>query len=190
MRRALVSWLLSLAAGAALAQSTAEPAMLVASPALQGPYNHTALIAVPAGDRHLGFIVNRTNGVKLAALFPEHAPSAKVVDPVYFGGPEMSDALFAVVPRNPGVEAVPFFGGTYLVAKVDAVDRVIDQMPADARFFAGFVGWRPGELAQEIAAGYWHVIEPDPALVFRRDTSTLWEELLERVTGLLRSASL
>jgi putative transcriptional regulator len=188
MKRILLWLSLAIAAAAAQAQTTGKPLMLVASPALQGLYSRTTLIAIPAGERHVGFIVNRPTKLSLATLFPSHAPSAKVVDPVHFGGPEMADALFAVVRRNPGADAVPLFGGLYLVASAEAVDRVIEQTPADARFFAGFVGWQPGELEKEIDAGYWHVMDPDSALFFRPDTTRLWEDLIERLR--FRSASL
>jgi len=47
------------------------------------------------GDEHLGFIVKRATEVRLATLFPRHAASAKVVDPVYFGEPEMAEAVLA-----------------------------------------------------------------------------------------------
>ena len=147
---------------------------------MQGPYAQTVLIAVPVGEEHLGFIVNRATEVKLATLFPEHAASAKVVDPVYFGGPEMAEALFAVVRRNPGTEALRLVGEVFLVADANAVDRVIERTPNDARYFAGFVGWQPGELASEIEAGYWHVTDADPA-VFWQDNHALWEKLVERL---------
>lgn len=83
---------------------------------------------------------------------------------------------------------MPLFGGLYLVATAEAVDRVIEQTPGDARFFAGFVGWQPGDLEKEIDAGYWHVMDPDSALFFRPDTTRLWEELIERLR--FQSASL
>jgi putative AlgH/UPF0301 family transcriptional regulator len=35
-----------------------------------------------------------------------------------------------------------------VVTSSDAVDRVIEQTPNDARYFVGFVGWQPGELAK------------------------------------------
>src|SRR6185295_2139017 len=94
---------------AAQAQDAVKALLLVASPALQGPYGRTTLIAVPIEGRHFGFILNRATDLKLSSLFPGHAPSAKVAAPLYFGGPEMADALFAVVPRNPGEEALKLF---------------------------------------------------------------------------------
>ena len=170
------------AIGVAAAQDIDRPLLLVAVPELQGPYNHTALVVVPAGEGvHFGFILNRATGVKLGTLFPEHAPSAKVVDPVYFGGPEMVGSIFAVVRHDPGEHGVHLFGDLYVTANADTVDRIIEKTPNDARYFAGFVGWQPGELAAELEAGYWTVAEPDPALFFRHDTGAMWDELRQQL---------
>lgn len=196
MKRLLLSLMLLLGAAAAQAQSTGKPLLLVASPELQGPYGQTALIAVPFADRHIGFIVNRRTDLKLATLFPAHAPSARVTDPLYFGGPEMTGAVFAVVRRDPGADALPLFDGLYLVASESAVDRVIEHSPEDARFFAGFVAWLPDELDAEMAAGFWYATDADATVFFRDDVSRLWEELVERLGDAplrargLRSASL
>src|SRR2546425_10351361 len=175
-------WILILlvAACAARAQGLDKPLLLVASPALQGLYSHTALIVFPMRGQHAGFILNRSTEVKLATLFPDHAPSAKVVDPIYFGGPEMAGSIFAVVRRDPGA-SLRLFGDLFVTANADAVDRIIESTPNDARYFAGFVGWQPEELANELAASYWYVIEPEAELLFRRDTEPLWDELIERL---------
>lgn len=65
MKRILLWLSLAIAAAAAQAQTTGKPLMLVASPALQGLYSRTTLIAIPAGDRHIGFIVNRATELSL-----------------------------------------------------------------------------------------------------------------------------
>jgi putative transcriptional regulator len=181
MKQALVAMLLLLGASASAAQDLGKPLLLVASPELQGPYKHTAVLVVPMGDQHIGFILNRATETTLYSLFPEHAPSAKVADPVYFGGPERMNAIFAVVPHDPGAPSVRLFGDLYVTAQADVVDRIIEQTPNDARYFAGFVGWRPGELAAELEAGYWYTADPDAALVFSHDTGTMWEALIKRL---------
>jgi putative transcriptional regulator len=182
LKKVLVAGLLIAAACTARAQDLDRPLLLVAAPDLQGLYNRTALLVVPAaGGQHLGFILNRATDLKLATLFPEHAPSAKVADPVFFGGPEMFSSIFAIVKRDPGVPALHLFGDLFVAGNGAAVDRIIEQTPNDARYFAGFVGWQPDELAKELEAGFWFVTEPDPALVFRKDTGTLWEELVRRL---------
>jgi len=176
-------WILMLlvAACAARAQDLDKPLLLVASPELQGLYSHTAVLVFPMRGQHAGFILNRSTDVKLATLFPDHAPSAKVADPIYFGGPEMMDSLFAVVRSNPGEAAVRLFGDLFVTADAETVDRIIEKTPNDARYFAGFVGWQAGELSQEIKDGFWYVADPDVGLVFSKDTGAMWDELVERL---------
>ena len=130
---------LLMAACTARSQELDRPVILVASPELQGLYSRTALIAVPAASgQHIGFILNRATEMNLATVFPDHAPSAKVVDPVYLGGPEMLGSLFALVPRDPGVPGLRLFGEVFVVASGDAVDVVIEKMPNEARYLTGF----------------------------------------------------
>jgi putative transcriptional regulator len=181
MKRILAWLALVLAAGAASAQDLERPLLLVASPALQGAYSRTALLVFSLRGQHAGFILNRSTDVKLASAFPDHEPSAKVADPIFFGGPEMADSLFAIVRKNPGAGAVQVLGDLFVTAEAETLDRIIEQTPNDARYFAGFVGWRPGELAREIAAGYWYVEDFEPTQAFRDDTGAMWEELVERL---------
>ena len=182
MKKLLLAGFLIAAACTARAQDLDRPLLLVAAPDLQGLYNHTALLVVPAaGGQHLGFILNRATDLKLATLFPQHEPSAKVADPVYFGGPEMFGSIFAIVKRNPGVPALHLFDDFFVAGNGAAVDRIIEQTPNEARYFAGFVGWQPEELAKEVDAGFWYVTEPDAALLFSKDPGHMWEELVKRV---------
>src|SRR2546425_7391124 len=153
--RLLVAGLILMTACVARAQDLAKPMVLVASPDLAGPYSHTALIVVPMGDRHIGFILNRATESRLATLFPEHAPSAKVTDPLFYGGPEAAGAVFALLRRDPGQPSIRLFDDLFVTGNGKSIDRIIEQTPNDARYFAGFVGWTAGELAKEIEAGYW-----------------------------------
>jgi putative AlgH/UPF0301 family transcriptional regulator len=63
--------------------------VLVAKPQLNHPlYARTVLVVTAFGaSQHLGFIVNRPGPFTLGRMFPGHAPSQKIVGPVFFGGP-------------------------------------------------------------------------------------------------------
>lgn len=155
--------------------------VLIAAPHLEGFYSRTAVLVFATQGGHAGFILNRATDVTLAALFPDHAPSAKVADPVYVGGPDMTHALFAVVRGDPGGPSLRLFDELFVTADAQAVDRIIERTPNEARYFAGFVHWQPGELQSEVEAGFWYVDRPDPALLFGRDPGTMWEDLLRRL---------
>lgn len=177
-RQGVLACLLAGACAVAHAQAASKAMLLVAAPSLQGPYGQTTLLAVRVGDTHLGFILNRASGVKLSTLFPDKKPSARSASPeVYFGGPVQSESLFAVLRRDPGGSSLPLFGGLYVTGKAESIKAIIEKTPDDARYFAGFVGWLAGELESEVARGFWQVAEPDAKLVFRQDTSSMWEEL-------------
>jgi len=166
--------------------------MLVAAPRLVDPdYRGTVLLAVPVeSNRHVGVIINRPTGRSLSSLFPEHAPSKLVRDPVYFGGPMLRQAVFAVVhiDHTPGPGSIQMMKELFLATQGAVVDHIIEDTPNEARYYVGYVAWRPGELRQEVDRGLWYVLDADPDLVFRKDPGSLWEELFRRARAVTASA--
>lgn len=174
-----------LAPGLARAQQLQEDAMLlVAHPAFRDlEYRQTVLLAAPAPNGgHVGVILNRPTKRSLGSLFPEHEPSKKVIEPVFYGGPFSRGALVALVrsDHTPGGGSVELMHNLYLAFRANTIDHVIETTPNDARYFVGYVGWRPGELKSEIDRGLWSVMNAEVDTVFRKDTDTLWEELLQQ----------
>jgi len=103
------------------------------------------------------------------------------MDPVYYGGPFSRGALVALVhaDNSPGSGSVPLMKDLFLAFRANTIDHVIETTPNDARYYVGYVGWRPGELRSEIDRGLWTVLSADIDMVFRKDTEGLWEELLQ-----------
>ena len=169
-----------------------EAITLVATPRLIDPdYRSTVLLAVPVeNNRHVGVIINRPTGRSLSSLFPEHAPSKLVKDPVYFGGPMLRQAVFAVVhiDHTPGPGSIQMMKELFLATQGAVVDHIIEETPNEARYYVGYVAWRPGELRQEVDRGLWYVLDADPDLVFRKDPGSLWEELLRRARAVTAGA--
>ena len=121
----------------------AEPdaVILVASPGLRdADYQRTVVLVVPVeNDRHIGVIVNRPTQRTLASLFPEHQPSKKVVEPVFFGGPMQRGAVVAVVKgeNSAGKGTILLTKEIYLAMTVSVVDKVIEDSPNEARYYVG-----------------------------------------------------
>ena len=174
----------SLAPGIARAQLQEDAMLLVAHPAFRDlEYRQTVLLAAPAPNGgHVGVILNRPTKRSLGSLFPEHEPSKKVVEPVFYGGPFSRGALVALVraDQTPGGGSVPLMQNLYLAFRANTIDHVIETTPNEARYFVGYVGWRPGELKSEIDRGLWSVMNADVDTIFRKDTDSLWEELLQQ----------
>ena len=143
----------------------------------------TALIVRPIGaERHVGFIINKPTQMTLGRLFPTHEPSKKVADPVFLGGPVSTEVIFALVQgrQSPGGRSIRLLEDLYLAIDSEVVDRVIEKQPAQARFFAGMVLWRPGELGEELKRGLWYTLDANADVVLRKSTEGLWEELVGR----------
>jgi len=166
------------------AQGQDDAIILIAHPAFRDlEYRQTVLIAAPAPNGgHVGVILNRPTRRSLGSLFPEHEPSKKVVEPVFYGGPFSRGALVALVRADaaPGAGSVLLMKNLYLAFRANTIDHVIETTPNEARYFVGYVGWRPGELRGEIDRGLWTVANADLDLIFRKDTEGLWEELLQQ----------
>ena len=61
-----------------------------------------------------------------------------------------------------------------------------DRKKADRfRAFAGYAGWAAGQLEREVASGSWYVTEGDEKLVFDKDTSGIWQDLISRHSGIM-----
>lgn len=161
-----------------------QAVFLVAHPMFRDlDYRQTVLLAapVPTGG-HVGVILNRPTRRSLGSLFPEHEPSKKVVDPVYYGGPFSRGALVALVKTDatPGSGSLPIMKQLYMAFRANIIDHIIEATPNEARYYVGHILWRPGELRHEIDRGLWTVLDADLDVVFRKDTEGLWEELLQQ----------
>jgi putative transcriptional regulator len=181
--RLLTIFALLVAAVPASAQED-DAVLLVAHPAFRDlDYRQTVVLASPAPNGgHVGVILNRPTKRSLGSLFPDHEPSKKVVDPVYYGGPFSRGALVALVraDQNPGGGSVLVMKNLYLAFRANTIDQVIESTPNEARYYVGYIGWRPGELKGEIERGLWSVLSADSDMVFRKDMDGLWEELLQQ----------
>ena len=111
---------------------------------------------------------------------------------MFLGGPVEATALFTLVAQadDPGGGTIEIMPGLFAAHDGAVVDQIIESHPQDARFLAGLVVWRPGELKREIDIGAWQLMDADPALAMR-DPRGLWEDLVqrsERPRNLLRTS--
>ena len=187
VKATLIRFVFALAAGIAsipASAATSDTVVLVAKRAWQDPlYGRTVIVAKALDDGgHIGLILNRPTKVSLAQLFPEDGPSQKVQDQVYLGGPSSPNMLLALVAghRNSDQGSLQIAPYINLAVAGENVDHVIQTAPGQARFFMGAVLWQPGELDHELKAGAWHVMNFDPQMIFEKNTSDMWRQLIER----------
>jgi putative transcriptional regulator len=155
--------------------------MLVATADLDGtPFQRAVLVAAPLSQGgYVGFIINRPTQVRLGSLLPNQPSSGKVIDPVYVGGPQLKESVFALTRKAPGNHGtvIALSSDLFAVLDGDSVERVIESTPNDARFVLGLIIWGPDQLDEQIRTGVWDVRPADANAVFRRKSAGLWDEL-------------
>jgi putative transcriptional regulator len=194
LRLLLVLAALLVSAPQASAQSVATPngVFLVATPALLDPnFRHSVVLVTQTPDGGtVGFIVNRPGGRSLAQILPDNEVLKHFTETLYLGGPVEGAALFAVFrakENSPG--ALRVLDDVFFALDPAVVEKLLHAPPQRVRFFNGFAGWAPGQLAAELESGGWYVLNADADTVFRKNMDGLWEELVVRaraVTAFLR----
>ena len=180
----LVLFAFALGAPVSQAEEPDQSVVLVAKPEFQDAlYGSAILLAKPMPDgSSVGFILNKPTKFKLSEVFPQHGPSLKVADPVFLGGPFGINLVFALVEssESPGAGAIQIAPSLFLAVQSNTVDHIIETDPEHARFLVGMVVWQPGELSAEMKRGLWYEMKPDAAVLLRKRTEGLWEELVQR----------
>ena len=181
--------LLVFAAAAAAAQppETANGVLLVAKPGLPDPrFSETVVLVTRTPDlQTVGVILNRPLPLTLSQIILDESLTKNYSGPVFFGGPVMERTLVALFRsvRAPEAPAFHVLKGVYLSMHPENVGRLLREPGSGYRIYAGFSGWAPRQLEEEIERDSWYVLPASEALLFRADTAGMWEELLERTRG-------
>ena len=83
----------------------------------------------------------------------------------------------------PAAAAFHVLKNVYLTMHPENIAQLLAAPAAQYRLYAGFSGWAPRQLESEFTRDDWYVLPADAAMLFRKSTDGLWEELLERATG-------
>ncbi len=154
--------------------------LLVASLDLRGPIFAESVVLLLHYDETgaLGLVVNRPSNRAPTEVLPQLGDLA--TGTLYLGGPVEIFTVRSLVRTDiPPNGAVHIFDQVYLAP----FDATLLQGPSDAsrqRFFLGYAGWAPQQLEAEIARGSWHIRPATAELVFARNPSDIWQELVPR----------
>lgn len=167
--------------------------LAVATPLLADPPFRRAVVLLLDHDHSgaLGVILNRPTTVAVLDVLPSWTELVSAPDVLFSGGPVSTNAALGLASvAGLGLAGSPV-GWQQLYEQTGLVD--LDSPPellvgalAGLRIFAGYAGWAPGQLEDEIAEGAWYVVAPEPADVFGRAPQDLWRGVLRRQAGDLR----
>jgi putative transcriptional regulator len=158
--------------------------LLLAGPGLVDPnFRRTVvLVGEHSEEGALGVVLNRVSEASVKEALPELAELVEDLGNVHVGGPVQPSAVVVladfVEPERAGALVLESVG--FLPAEVDP-DELGELRRA--RVFAGYAGWGPGQLDDELDEGSW-IVEPAlPQDVFTGDPDALWSDVLRRKGG-------
>src|SRR5262249_12797825 len=168
--------------------------LLVATPALRDPnFERTVVLLVAHGDvGALGVLVHRATELRGAEVLGTWGTLAGEPAVVFEGGPVQPEAAICLARTRPGVDSLAGFNR--VSGAVGTVDLSGDPETLRAgvlgvRVFAGYAGWAPGQLENEISGGSWFVFDALPGDAFAHRPDDLWSMVLRRQGGLMAAVA-
>ncbi len=149
-------------------------------------FRRTVILVGEHGDEGaMGVVLNRPSAISVEEAVPPLVGLSGLGDGdglVYVGGPVQPDAIVVLAefddPAQAGVlilGSVGFVPGDLEPATFPALHR--------SRVFAGYAGWGPGQLEDELSEASWIVEEAHPDDVFTAEPASLWSAILRRKGG-------
>ena len=155
--------------------------LLISEPFLADSYFKRSVVLLSEHDKSgtLGFILNKPTDVNINDAV-EDFPDFK--SPLYFGGPVETDTLFYIHTIGPKLQgAKEIVNGIYWGGNYDQLKLMIDTGQVQSnmiRFYAGYSGWDPKQLDNELKEKSWVVSECNQRFTFYDDPKCLWSQVL------------
>jgi putative transcriptional regulator len=173
-----VAWI-ALAAPAAAAPPSVKPGVfLYASPALGDPnFVETVVLLVHhSAEGSMGLVVNRPTRIPLSEAVRELGERRTELR-LHQGGPVERERIVALVRSVKRLEgARPVLPDVHFTTELGRWKTIVREPDAESRLrvYAGYAGWSPGQLAEEVRRDMWVVGSADARSVFSADPSALW----------------
>ena len=159
--------------------------LLVAAPSLLDPNFHRTVVLVGehSDEGAMGVVLNRPSEITVGEAAP---PLANLADPgalIHVGGPVQQQAIVMLGEfEDPERAGVLVFGTVgFLPGEIEDAAELGEL--TRVRVFAGYAGWGPGQLEDELEESSW-IVEPAlPDDVFTTEPDGLWSAVLRRKGG-------
>lgn len=155
-------------------------------PQLQDPNfaRTVVLLCEHAPDGAFGLVLNRPTDVAAATAVRLEPPVAEGNGMrLWIGGPVEPQRGWIIMDSEPeGVDARQIAEGVYLSSSPLVLRRVLESDPQPrARVLAGYAGWGPGQLDDELGESSWLITDVQPDLIFDVAPALMWETALRRM---------
>lgn len=157
--------------------------LLLDSGQLRGSFFQRTVLLICQHDAEgaFGLVLNRATGSKVGEMLVADLPDSLKESPLYLGGPVQPTALSFLHTDSfiPDANVMP---NVSLCHSLDALTEIGESFSPmrKVKMFAGYAGWSPGQLEEEIERKAWLTHPATPELVFDTDPEQLWRIILNQ----------
>jgi len=168
--------------------------LLIAAPSLKDPnFDRTVVLLVahePGGA--IGVVLNRATEIAVEDVLDGWQHLATDPGVLFEGGPVAPDSaicLARMLPDAPETRCIQRINRQVGTVDLSGDPRKLATVVQGVRVFAGYSGWEPGQLEDEIEAGCWFVIDALPGDPLAPRPDDLWPTVLRRQGGLMAAVA-
>lgn len=161
--------------------------LLISAPMMQDPnFRRSVVLLCERNDEEgaFGLILNRELDVQLGDVLDDYVAYNP---PLYLGGPVQRETLHYLHTRPDDIPGgIPLPGDVTWGGNFEVVQQLVkggDASSENLRFFLGYAGWGPGQLAAELDEEAW-IPAPNAAdVIFDTEPDRMWRAVLRRMGG-------
>jgi putative transcriptional regulator len=157
--------------------------LLLDSGQLRGSFFQRTVVLICQHDAEgaFGLVLNRNTGTKAGDMIVADLPENLKTCPLYLGGPVQPSALSFLHSDAfiPDANVIPNLS---LGHSLDTLVEIGESFSATykLKMFAGYAGWSPGQLEDEIKRDAWLTHPASVDLIFDSNPQDLWQKILRQ----------
>ena len=165
------------------AQQFLKGQLLLDSGQLSGSFFQRTVVLICQHDAEgaFGLVLNRTSGSKVGEMVVADLPEALKEHPLYLGGPVQTSAL-SFLHTDAFVSEANVLPNLSVGHSLDALVEFGESFSPTRKIklFAGYAGWSPGQLEDEMKRKAWLTHPASLDLVFDVPPDQLWKNILNQ----------
>lgn len=155
--------------------------LLLDSGQLSGSFFQRTVVLVCQHDAEgaFGLVLNRATGTNAGDMIVADLPETLKTCPLFLGGPVQPSAL-SFLHTDAFIPDANVLPNLTLGHSLDALIEIGESFSATrkVKMFAGYAGWSPGQLEQEMERKAWLTHPASLELVFDLEPAQLWQRIL------------
>jgi putative transcriptional regulator len=151
---------------------------------LAGSFFHRGVVLVCSHDVEgaFGLVLNRTTGKEAGEVILADLGEKLKEEPVFLGGP-VQPASLSFLHTDQFVPQANVMQNLNVGHSMDGLMELGESYSSTQKLkiFAGYSGWSPGQLEDEMKRGSWLTHPASVELIFDTDPAILWQHILRRM---------